>query len=334
MKSSLNKILIIGGEGYIGSVVVNYFLEKGLKVDSFDNLTYKNFNNVVTNNYNKNYKFIYGEMSEIDSLVKFKDYSHIILLAGLVGDPITKKYKDLSIKINENQISNIISKIKDINLNFIFSSTCSNYGLRDDLSPASESDKLKPLSTYAKSKVYIEKKILSLAEKSNFIPTIFRFSTAFGLSPRMRFDLTINQFTREIALDRKLKIYDKDTWRPYCHVRDFANILYQCVTIEDEKKIKFEVFNVGIDENNASKSEIINRISKLKKNINIEISNESLDKRNYVVDFSKLKNVFSVDEFLSIDFGILEIFNMVSKNIFTDSETSEKYGNYMVSNIE
>lgn len=314
MKSSLNKILIIGGEGYIGSVVVNYFLEKGVKVDSFDNLTYKNFNNVVTNNYNKNYKFIYGEMSEIDSLVKFKDYSHIILLAGLVGDPITKKYKDLSIKINENQISNIISKIKNINLNFIFSSTCSNYGLRDDLSPASESDKLKPLSTYAKSKVFIEKKILSLAEKSNFIPTIFRFSTAFGLSPRMRFDLTINQFILEAIKKKDLVIYDKSTIRPYCHVKDFSNIIYKVIKARN-KVTNFEVFNCGFNRSNYSKYQIINLIKKnLKLKFSVNFANYSKDKRNYKVDFTKLKTKLKIKSTVNTKQAFIEIKKFIEKN--------------------
>ena len=211
MKNKKNKILIIGGEGYIGSVVSNFFLNNSIEVDSYDCLLYQNNYHLLSNFYNNNYKFIHGKMSEINSKVKFSNYGTIILLAGLVGDPITKKYHELSLKINEKDILNIIDSLKNLDVRFIFSSTCSNYGLRENLNPASENDKLEPLSTYAKSKVLIEKEILSLKNDSKFNPIIFRFATAFGLSPRMRFDLTVNQFTRELTLGRKLKVYDKDT---------------------------------------------------------------------------------------------------------------------------
>ena len=101
-------------------------------------------------------------------------------------------------------------------------STCSNYGLIKGDYLADEEHDLNPLSLYAKSKVNIEKYILSLYKKSSMRPTILRFATAFGLSPRMRFDLTVNQFTKELKLNKKLQVFDENTWRPYCHVKDFA----------------------------------------------------------------------------------------------------------------
>lgn len=331
MKNSKNKILIIGGEGYIGSVVTNFFLKKGIEVDSYDCLLYQNNYHLLSNLYDDNYKFIHGKMSEINSKVKFNNYSTIILLAGLVGDPITKKYHELSLKINENDILNIIDSIKNLDIKFIFSSTCSNYGLRENLNPASEIDKLEPLSTYAKSKVLIEKEIMSLKNESKFSPIIFRFATAFGLSPRMRFDLTVNQFTRELALGRKLKVYDKDTWRPYCHVKDFANILFQAVNLIDIKNLSFEVFNVGIDENNASKYKIIKIINDLlKKDNKVDYIEKSIDKRNYVVDFSKLEKTFDTSKFVTLDEGISEIYEMIKNGLFNDDKNTDLYGNFVL----
>ena len=329
-KSMKNKVLIIGGEGYIGSVVSTYFLNNGYLVDSYDCLIYQNNKNLLSHFYNPRFNFIKGEMSELELKVNLSEYETIILLAGLVGDPITKKYHNLSIKINESDILSIIKLIKNYDLKFIFSSTCSNYGLRENLDPANEDDPLEPLSTYAKSKVLIEKNILSLKNESNFRPLIFRFATAFGISPRMRFDLTINQFTRDLVLKKTLKVYDKDTWRPYCHVIDFANILLQANQLIDKKDLAFEVFNVGVDENNASKFDIINIINNYINEIEVEFLNESIDKRNYVVSFSKLKSIFDTSNFMLLDNGIQEIINLVKKGVFDHDKSEELYGNYNI----
>ena len=325
-----NKVLIIGSEGYIGSVVSTYFLNNGYSVDSYDCLLYQNNKNLLSHFYNPRFNFIKGEMSELESKVNLSEYETIILLAGLVGDPITKKYHDLSIKINESDILGIIELIKNFDLKFIFSSTCSNYGLRENLDPANEEDHLEPLSTYAKSKVLIEKNILSLKNQSNFRPLIFRFATAFGISPRMRFDLTVNQFTRDMVLKKSLKVYDKDTWRPYCHVKDFANILLQANHLIDKKNLAYEVFNVGIDENNASKFDIINIIKNYVNDTEVEFLNESIDKRNYVVNFSKLKSTFDTSNFIFLDNGIYEIIKLIKKGVFDQDKSEELYGNYNI----
>ena len=109
---------------------------------------------------------------------------------------------------------------------------------------AADESSLNPLSSYAKSKVSAEKYILSLKNKTKMHPTILRFATAFGLSPRMRFDLTINQFTRELAKGNTLVVYDPTTWRPYCHVQDFSYLI-QKVIEAPTKDSSFQVFNVG-----------------------------------------------------------------------------------------
>ena len=126
--------------------------------------------------------------------------SDVVILAGLVGDPITKQYPESSHQINDIGIQNVLRACNGKNLsNVIFVSTCSNYGLQEDGILANEDTELKPLSLYASSKVANEKLVLSLRDRVDFRATILRFATAFGLSPRMRFDLTVNQFTRELA---------------------------------------------------------------------------------------------------------------------------------------
>ena len=119
-------------------------------------------------------------------------------------------------------------------------------------SELNEDSPLNPLSLYAKAKVSIEQSILNLNFKKNFHPTIFRFATAFGLSDRMRFDLTINEFIRDLYFGKELQVYDPETWRPYCHIKDFAEIILRSLFMPRET-IAFEVFNAGSNKNNYSK---------------------------------------------------------------------------------
>ena len=163
-------------------------------------------------------------------LQNLKDIEVIVILAGLVGDPIVKKYPLIAKKINNDYMYNLIKLISDkFDGKTVFISTCSNYGLIEDKNKADENTTLNPLSNYAKAKVDIENFILSLNKNKNFNATILRFATAFGLSQRMRFDLTINEFTKQIYENKHLSIFDELTWRPYCHVKDFARLILKII---------------------------------------------------------------------------------------------------------
>ena len=121
-----------------------------------------------------------------------------------MGDPITKKYNKLSKSINEKGLKNLINNLNGLNIKkVIFVSTCSNYGLSKTKRKLNEKSKLNPVSIYARSKIKIEKFLINKKNKVDFSATILRFATAFGLSPRMRFDLTVNEFTRDLYLKKK-----------------------------------------------------------------------------------------------------------------------------------
>ena len=163
----MKKILIVGGEGYIGNVVAQNLLAAGYGVISYDNLLYNNNHCVLHKIQNPNYKFIYGDMLNVERLKSALDgVDGVILLAGLVGDPITKKYPNESAAINDEGVKNVNDLCAQMNIHqFIFVSTCSNYGLIKDDELAHEEFELNPLSLYAKSKVNAEKHILSLKGK-------------------------------------------------------------------------------------------------------------------------------------------------------------------------
>lgn len=322
------KHLVVGGEGYIGQKLVSDLININKDaVISFDCRIYKQKKN--SNIYNKKlYRLINDKMSN------FKKYSNIlssidslIILGGLVGDPITKKYSKVSKKINEDDIMNIMkisSKYKVPKI--IFISTCSNYGLVNETELATEKHRLKPLSLYAKSKVKCEKYLFKLKFNT---PVILRFATAFGLSDRMRFDLTVNEFTRDLYYKKKLDIYDQKSWRPYCHVNDFSRIIRK-VLIAEKKKVAYQIFNVGNNRNNCTKKNLVDKIVRILKykNNRINYLNKGFDRRNYKVDFSKIEKVLKIKTKFDINYGIKEILLSFKKN--RNYFKNKKLGNYNI----
>ncbi len=325
-------IILIGGEGYIGTVVRNFFLKKKFKVNSIDNLIYKQ--NLKIDKSNKNFKFIKYDFAnkKIFNFLDKLDHENLIVLGSIVGDPITKKYPDITKKINLEATERLLKyALKKGFRKIIFVSTCSNYGIFDKNSLAKENSRLNPKSLYAKTKVKIEKKLLKIVKKGNSEITILRFSTDFGLSDRMRFDLTINQFVREIYLNKKIEVYDPYTWRPYCHVKDFANIIFQIVSKENVKRSRCEIFNAGSSKNNFNKMMLINKIKKYIKNFKIVLQNDSADQRDYKVNFSKIKKIYGFKKITSIDEGIKEILKELKKGKFKKlSNYKDRLGNYRI----
>ncbi len=331
---TFNKLLLCGGAGYIGSEITRFFLEKNFKVSSVDNLLYDNYFSVKKFIENKKFKFYNLNISSKEINKEFIDgFDTVVLLSGLVGDPITKKYNDLSIIYNEIYLKKIIdictkSKIKKL----IFISTCSNYGLVKENQTAHEDFLLNPLSQYAKSKIKIEKYLKENCNNSNIQTTILRFATAFGLSSRMRFDLTISHFFKDAFLNRKLKVFDKDTWRPYCHVRDFSRLISK--VIEDRGTYDFCVFNAGGDKNNHTKEQIVNKILSKLPNIQVDYNSNDVDPRNYKVDFSRVYNKFNFVPKYDLDYGIDELNESFKKNIFNfNSKNINKFGNYSLDHL-
>ena len=326
----MKKILLIGGAGYIGTEITRFFLTKNYHVICYDNFIYNHLFSVNEFIKNKNYTLINDDLRNLDNLSKLIDgISDIILLAGLVGDPITKKYPKISNEINLNGIKNFLKILNKYSFNkLIFISTCSNYGLIKNEIFANEDHPLDPLSLYAKSKVEIENYILSNSFNLDFSPVILRFSTAFGLSTRMRFDLTINEFTQTLINGDELLIYDADTWRPYCHVKDFARVIFKIIN-SDNELVKNQVFNVGSNQNNFTKRDIITKILEYIPDGVVKYKNKGSDPRNYKVNFKKLEDMLNIKDYISIEEGIKEIIEF-NKNNKIQNYKDIKFGNYKI----
>lgn len=328
----MKHILLIGGAGYVGTALSSHFLTAGYKVTILDNFIYNNQFAVQHFLGDPDYKLVYGDMGCAKSLLKAsRDITDVVLLAGLVGDPITKKYPDESGKINMQGIQNTIDFFDGKGINkLIFISTCSNYGLIKEDELADENFQLSPLSLYAKAKVTNEEYLLEKKGKVDYIGVILRFATAFGLSSRMRFDLTISEFTRDLFFGEELLVYDEHTWRPYCHLRDFARLL-EMVIHADNKSVYFEVFNAGGDINNYTKKMIVDEILKNLPDAKVRYGKHGSDPRNYKVSFNKVKNELGFEPHFTIEHGVKELVNALRIGVYADSiNNKDKYGNYTI----
>ncbi len=328
----MNKILLVGGSGYIGTVVTDHLLSNGYQVRSLDTFLYRNNHCVLPYLGRDGYESMYGDLSSKDTLDQaLAGVDSVLLLAGLVGDPITKKYPEESRIINELGVLQVINQIHGKGIErLIFVSTCSNYGLITDEQLADENFPLKPLSLYAKAKVAAEQYILSLRDKADYSPTILRFATAFGLSPRMRFDLTVSEFTRELATGKELLVFDAHTWRPYCHVRDFARLIQKVLEIPNEL-VANQVFNAGGDVNNFTKKMIVDEILNHVPGAKVRYQEHGADPRNYRVNFQKVRQVLDFEPAYTVRDGVVELLQAINGHVFDEVDQQRNlYGNYEI----
>jgi nucleoside-diphosphate-sugar epimerase len=326
----MKKIVIVGGAGYIGTVLTEHFLALGHQVISIDKFLYQNNFSIHSYVGNPNYKFLYADMND-DKITNdiLKQATDVIILAGLVGDPITKKYPEIANQINDIGIKKFIDNCNNKGLDrLVFVSTCSNYGIIKENELADENFDLNPLSLYSKSKVAIENYILNLKGTVDYNPTILRFATAFGLSPRMRFDLTVSDFVKNLTSGNELIVYDAETWRPYCHVKDFAYLISTVLNAE-VKKIYFETFNAGGDINNFTKKGIVYLILSKIPNAKVKYQDNGGDPRNYRVNFAKVKEILKFEPKFSVGNGVDELLYAIKNRIF-DNPNNLQNGNYKV----
>jgi nucleoside-diphosphate-sugar epimerase len=329
-KNAPRRTLLIGGGGYVGAPIAIELMRQGFYVRNLELFLYDNQNSVTALLLNPSYELVVGNMGDPQVMERaLADVTDVVLLGGLVGDPITKAYPAESFAVNEVAVRKCLDSLNGRGLNkVIFVSTCSNYGLMKDDKLANETSLLQPLSLYAKAKVAAEQHILGMKGSTDFCGVILRFATAFGVAPRMRFDLTVNEFTRELFVGNELIVYDAQTWRPYCHVRDFARLIARVLLFPAER-MTYEVFNAGGDQNNHTKQRIVDIIlSKLSKG-KVTYKKLGSDARNYRVDFRKVRENLYFEPAYDLLHGVTELIGALSAGFFSDySRRNNFYGNY------
>ena len=325
----MEHVLVTGGAGYVGSVLLRELLSEDYYVTCVDKLMFGEESLLDIWN-NKNFTFIKCDINDWDSFNKIlsnNNFDAVIHLAAIVGDPACKMHPDLANKTNWDSSKWLIDKCKEIGISkFLFASTCSNYGKMDDPgSYVDEDSKLAPVSLYAELKVKFEQYMLNEMTKSDdFAPTSLRFSTVYGLSPRMRFDLTVNEFTKDLALDRELVIFGEQFWRPYCHVKDFSNAFITVLKSPTEK-VAYNVFNVGDTQENYTKKMLADELLKSIPHSKIKYVNKNEDLRDYRVNSDKIKRELGFEITMRVPDGIEEVKRIVQEGIIQDPENQRYY---------
>jgi nucleoside-diphosphate-sugar epimerase len=274
------KILVTGGAGYVGSTLVPMLLAKGYTVRVLDSLMYGGDSLIPCCKYDT-FEVLIGDIRNQDDVAKaLKNVDLIIHLAAIVGFPACKKAPDLSQTVNVEG-TKLLNKMRSTDQLIIYASTGSNYGdLENEI--CTEETKLNPITEYGLTKTEAEQYLL---EHENVIA--YRFATAFGLSPRLRLDLLINDFVYQALKNRNLILYEKHFLRSFIEVRDMGRAFI--FAIENADKMANNIYNVGNASMNFSKEEIARAI---KKKINFYLHfaeiGEDLDKRNYYVSYDKI----------------------------------------------
>lgn len=323
----MKKILVAGGAGYIGSVLVRLLLQHQYKVRVLDNLNFGGETLIELWN-NPDFDFIKGDIRDNEILNKAIEGMDVIVnLAAVVGDPACAKNPELAKETNFEAPKSMYQIAESKNVKqFIFASTCSNYGKMEDPDGlVNENSLLAPVSLYAETKVATEQFLLSQPRKNICKPTCLRFSTAYGLSPRTRFDLTVNEFTKELALGRELVVFGEQFWRPYCHVVDLARSI-ETVINSAPAEVAFEVFNVGDTRENYTKKLIIEEIVKQLPESIVKFVQKIEDPRDYKVSFEKIGNKLHYKISKTVPEGIDQVIKII-KYGFLEEPDSIKYKN-------
>ena len=327
----MNKtILVTGGAGYIGSTLVHLLLKNDYKVLVLDNISYGG-DSLLSAWLHPNFSFIKGCITSPD-LIRgiFIDHKidSVVHLAAIVGDPACAKQPELARKVNFDASLRLIEISIQYGVErFIFASTCSNYGkMTNPMSYVDETSPLAPVSLYAELKVKVEKLILNeLKRNGGFFPTALRFATAYGLSPRIRFDLTVNEFTKELTLGKELQVFGEQFWRPYCHVYDISRAILLLLE-SDKYQVAFNVFNVGDTSENFQKRMIVDEIIRLIPDGVVKYIHKNEDPRDYRVSFEKIRNELGFKTTRKVTDGIREIKQLIEDRILLNPEDN-KYRN-------
>ena len=292
------KVLITGGAGYLGSTLTEHLLKEGYEVTVFDNLMYKQLS--LLHLFKKpGFKFIKGDVRNTEQLrVLVEGHDVIIPLAAIVGMPACKENPQMAIDVNYYHVRKIADFLRD-DQQLIIPNTNSQYGSSPDI--ITEDSPFKPLSLYAETKCDAEEYVL---KRGNGI--VLRLATVFGVSPRMRQDLLVNDFVYKSVTDGYLVLFEAHFKRNYVHVQDIAQTFE--FMIRNYNRCKGQVYNVGLSTANLSKLELAETIKKYVPNLVIKQDDfkEDFDKRNYIVSNDKIEKL-GWTPFYNLDYGIQQL---------------------------
>jgi nucleoside-diphosphate-sugar epimerase len=316
-------VLVVGGGGFLGSILIPQLLKHGFNVKCLDKLY---FGEKSIQSFKEDIKLFREDIRTCNSSI-FNDIDVCINLAA-ISQPDQSEMIDpkLYYEINHKGCVRVAKLCKEKGIKrFIFTSTCSVYGFQNDI--ISEENVPNPLEAYGKSKLLAEKDLLSLAD-DNFVITILRPGTMYGFSPKMRFDLVVNGMTWALQEFKKINVMrDGNQWRPNVHVKDVARLIIELIE-SDEEKIQKEIFNVGANQQNYQILPLAKLIGD-SVGINYELDwYGEPDTRSYRVDFSKLKNHLRFNIKHTVEEAANDVYNALEEGKTKKDEKTSVVGWY------
>jgi len=325
-------VLITGGAGYIGSYLTSELLRANQRVTVVDSLLFGG-ESLVPFLHHPNFNFVKADVTEPraikDSLKDdWQKPDAIVHLAAIVGFPACQAVgRQVAWRYNVEATKKAFEQAADLGVKrFVFASTYSNYGLSVEGQPVTEESPLNPQSLYAETKIAAEEFLLG-QNAAACAPLLFRFATLYGMSPRTRFDLIVNQFVLEAFTKHELIIYQRGYSRSFVHIRDVVRGVMMGLEA-DQSKIRGQVFNLGTDHGNYSKDDIVQLVLKRIPETVVEYKDLTFggDMRDITVSFAKIKKVLGFDTTLDVDDGIRDLLFALKAGIIRNP-TDEKYRN-------
>jgi nucleoside-diphosphate-sugar epimerase len=312
------RVLVTGGAGYLGSTLVPQLLADGFSVRVLDILRYGGRSLLGVWSH-PGFQFLRGDVRDRAMVrASLEDIDAVVHLAAIVGDPACARDPEEARSVNVDasaQLLELCRERRDV-IRFIFASTCSNYGRMSDPDIlVDESSVLRPLSLYAETKVAFERMLL---DTDRLCATSLRFATIFGVSPRMRFDLTVNEFTCELIVRRHLVVFGEQFWRPYVHVRDAAAAIELALSSPTDL-VRGQVFNVGSSQQNFRKQQIVDLIRRQAPDATVEYVHVESDPRDYRVSFAKIHERLAFRTTASVEDGVAEVARLVRQGVLADT---------------
>jgi nucleoside-diphosphate-sugar epimerase len=313
------KVAITGGSGYIGALLAEELLSAGHDVKALDLLVHRQ-DDVAAGLERHGVELVRGDLRDPDVRERaIAGADAVVHLAAIVGDPACARDPELSNEVNVEGSRAVVADAERLGVGrLVFASTCSNYGrMADPTVPIDETAQLAPVSLYAEQKVGIEKSLLN-GSRPDLTTTCLRFATVYGVAPRMRFDLTVNEFTRDLWAGRELEVFGELFWRPYIHVRDAARAA-ALVLDSPPDQVAGEVFNAGHSDENYRKLDLVGLITGQLGRGDVEYVRRDEDPRDYKVSFEKIRAQLGFEPRLRVPDGIAEIIAALEAGRFGDA---------------
>jgi len=325
------RVLVTGGAGYIGSLLTGVLLNRGDHVTVVDELLFGG-ESLLGYWHHPGFRFAKGDVCDKELIkvqgtrlkvgdLEASTFDAVVHLAAIVGFPACQAVgKQVAWRYNVEATQHVFEAAEAAGVKrFVLSSTYSNYGVGENGQPVTEESPLYPQSLYAETKIAAEEYLLRQAERSTCAPLVFRFATLFGISPRTRFDLIVNQFVLEALTKRELVIYQRGYSRSFVHVRDVVEGIILGLSAPEEK-IRGQVYNLGADDGNYTKDEIVVLVQKHVDGLKVTHKDLSFggDMRDITVSFAKIKRELGFEPKLTVEDGVIEVRDALQFGLIKD----------------